>query len=120
MKLNDSYGIFVNSKIKNPDDILYQLTPEKADLIHAALLLTDEVGELVSPIKKHVIYNQELDMDNVIEELGDIEFALAMIRNRLGIHREDVLEHNVNKLNIRYAQGYSDELAKLRLDKEDE
>ena len=80
-----------------------------------------EAGELLDALKKHVFYNKPLDMENVTEELGDIEFYLQGLRARLNIARADTLQHNVDKLLVgekaRYKDGYTDEAAQLRRDK---
>lgn len=114
----EDYAAFVESLKKPGQAIIDSLDPKKADLLHMSVLLADECGELVGALKKHCIYGKELDFANVIEELGDIEFALSGIRTTLGIDRERVLSDNVFKLNKRYSSGvYSDEQAKARADK---
>jgi hypothetical protein len=51
--------------------------------------------------------------------LGDIEFYLQGIRKVFGIQRGDTLDANIDKLmNKRYPNGYSDEAAQARADKE--
>ena len=102
--------------------ILEDLTPITANLLHMAVGVSGEAGELVDAIKKHTIYNKPIDRENVIEELGDIEFYMEGIRNALGISRKDTLSHNINKLlsgkNARYSKGeYSNEQAQERRDK---
>jgi NTP pyrophosphatase (non-canonical NTP hydrolase) len=83
--------------------------------------LTGEVGELVDVFKRCLIYNQELDIDNALEELGDLEFYLAGLRNGLlmcgGQTRDQILEQNVAKLSTRYPDGYSNKAAADRADK---
>lgn len=64
------------------------------------------------------IYRKELDRENVIEELGDLEFYLEGIRQGLGLTREECLEHNIRKLSKRYeGLKYSDKAAQDRADK---
>ena len=109
------------SRLKKPgEDILASLTPDKVDLWHMVTLLNAEVGELTDAIKAYIIYNKEpLDMENVIEELGDIEFALEGLRSLLSIPRSITLEGNISKLSKRYSKGtYSDDAAILRADKQ--
>lgn len=114
----EDYAAFVESLKKPGQAIIDSLDPKKADLLHMSVLLADECGELVGALKKHCIYGKELDFKNVIEELGDIEFALSGIRTTLGIDRDRVLADNIFKLNKRYSSGsYSDEQAKARADK---
>lgn len=104
---------------KNGQDIINDLTPEKADLLHMAVGVSGEAGELLDAVKKAVIYNKEMDLENIIEELGDLEFYMSKIRQIVGITREEILKQNIDKLSIRYAKGkYSNDQAQERADKE--
>jgi len=112
----------VSSLVKPGQDIIDSLTPEKANLWHMVTGVGGESGELVDAIKKHVIYNKPLDRENVVEEMGDLEFYLQAIREELDITREETLEHNVNKLlsgeKARYKMGkFTDAQAQARADK---
>lgn len=103
---------------KPGDAIVASLTPDGADLLHMTVGVSGEAGELLDAVKKHVIYNKPIDRENVIEELGDLEFYMEGIRQILGINREETLEHNVAKLSKRYASmSYSDQQAQDRADK---
>lgn len=103
---------------KPAEHIHADLTATKIDCWHAATGIVGEAGELIDAIKKHVVYNRELDMQNVIEELGDIEFYMEQLRQSLGITRDETLEANLAKLNKRYASGaFSDAQAQARADK---
>lgn len=97
--------------------ILSRLTPDKVHVWHMSTGVVGEAGELSEAIKKHVIYNRPLDRVNVIEELGDLEFYMEGLRQGLGITREETIEHNIAKLNMRYSKGYSDAAAQQRADK---
>jgi NTP pyrophosphatase (non-canonical NTP hydrolase) len=105
---------------KNGEAIQSTMDPRKADLMHMVLGIAGEAGELVDAVKKHVIYGQPLNMDNVVEELGDLEFYLQGLRQCLDIGREEILQHNINKLTKRYGEKYSNEAAKARVDKEED
>lgn len=102
--------------------ILADLTPGAVNLWHAATGVATEAGELLDAIKKHVIYNRPLDRQNVIEELGDLEFYMEQVRQALSISREETLHMNFVKLadkdKGRYAKGYSDAAAQARADKQ--
>jgi NTP pyrophosphatase (non-canonical NTP hydrolase) len=103
---------------KKGEVIVYQMTPEKADLLHMAVGVAGEGGELLDAVKRHAIYDKDLDRENVVEELGDIEFFLEGVRQNLGITREETLVANIAKLGIRYVgHNYSDEQAQQRRDK---
>ena len=99
--------------------IAASLTPEKADALHMAVGASGEAGELLDGIKKWVVYEKELDRENIVEELGDLEFYLEGLRAGLGITREETLAHNITKLGKRYeGLQYSNEAAQLRADKQ--
>lgn len=120
--LETEYVAMVSNLAKPGADILATLTPEKCHLWHMNTGQSGESGELSDAIKRYVIYNKAIDLDNVIEELGDIEFYLEGIRQGLGITRERTLQANMTKLlkgkNARYATGaYSDVAAQQRADK---
>jgi NTP pyrophosphatase (non-canonical NTP hydrolase) len=77
-----------------------------------------EAGELLDAIKKATIYRMPIDRENVVEELGDIEFFLEGIRQQVGITRDETLDGNIAKLRVRY-EGfkYSNQAAQDRADK---
>lgn len=104
---------------KSGEDLVKEMTPLKAHLNHMVIGISGEAGELGDAIKKFSMYNKTLDLENVIEELGDLEFFLEGVRNKLGITRGQTLEHNMNKLGKRYKDfKYSDKQAHDRADKE--
>lgn len=90
----------------------------KMNLIHAALGVASDGGELVDAIKKHTVYGKLLDYDNVIEEMGDILWFLALTAKSIGTTLEVVMEANIEKLAKRYPEKYSDEAAIAREDKQ--
>jgi len=105
--------------VKPGKQIVYETTPYKAHLIHMALGISGEAGELLDVLKKHTMYNQPLDVHHLTEELGDLEFYLESLRQAVNITREATLAHNIEKLSIRYSLGkYSNEAAKDRADKQ--
>jgi NTP pyrophosphatase (non-canonical NTP hydrolase) len=119
--LEEWHATMVRALVKDPSRILDTLNTAQTDMIHAVLGIAGETGELVDAIKKMAIYNKPLDMENVIEEMGDIEFYMAQLRDRLMITRETVLAANIAKLNKRYAGGtYTDQAAQDRADKASE
>jgi len=104
----------VQDLLKDPNAILNGLTPDQLIKFIQFLGLAGEVGELIDAIKKHTMYTQSIDYNNVVEELGDIEFYLQVLRESCYITREQTLGANILKLRKRYAKGYSDEAAKER------
>jgi NTP pyrophosphatase (non-canonical NTP hydrolase) len=116
-----SFPSFVRAITKCPHDILSQLSPSKVNLIHAVFGVSGEAGELLDAVKKHVVYGKDLDHENIVEELGDLEFFLEMLRWELGISRDLVIQKNVEKLSKRYPNcTYTDKDALERKDKVNE
>lgn len=92
---------------------------QSAPLLHAAVGVAGEAGEILDCVKKVWANGKLLDLDHLVEELGDIEFYLEAVRQAVGVSRDEVLSSNQIKLVKRYPDlRYSDSLAQLRLDKE--
>jgi NTP pyrophosphatase (non-canonical NTP hydrolase) len=118
----DEYSEFVSGLFAPAEAI----SPEQARTLHAALGVAGEAGELADAIKKHVFYKQPLDVNNVIEEIGDILFYMQALLEATDIHVHphatlfDPMLANVKKLKKRYHTGsYSPEQAKERADKKE-
>lgn len=115
-----SYPDFVATLLKDGEELIATLTPEKAEAWHLATLLAGEAGELLDAIKKHVVYNRPLDLENVFEELGDIGFAFQGFLDFFGFTRGEIEAGNRAKLLKRFPNGYTDAAAQLRADKNPE
>ena len=87
------------------------------DMLHAALGVSSDAGELVDAVKKHLIYGKPLDADNVVEEIGDVMWFCALMCRAINVSLEEVAQANIKKLAKRYPETYSDILAIQRLDK---
>lgn len=95
-----------------------KLTPNQCELLHAAIGIAGEAGELLDAVRKHVFNGQPLDRENVIEELGDLCFYLEAACQAIKMKRADIEELNMAKLFERYKDGYSDQQAQERKDKQ--
>lgn len=99
-------------------------------IMHGAIGAAGEAGEIVAAVllneahavkalddaKKHWVYDKPLNKMKLIEEMGDQCFYLVALCNLLGVTLADVIEHNMDKLNRRYPQGYTDQAAIDRAD----
>jgi len=114
-----NYADMVATLAKPGDDILASMDGKDAHRMHMAIGVSGEAGELLDAIKKGVIYRKPLDRENIVEELGDIEFYMEGLRASLGITREETIEANIAKLSVRYnGMKYSDTAAQDRADKQ--
>lgn len=112
-----NYPFFVSQRFKTfPDSPI-------ESVLHAAVGVAGEAGELLDAVKKCWVYNKPLDIANVLEELGDIEFYLEAFRQQLedfarqDVSRDIIISGNIEKLLKRYPLGYSDAAAQARADK---
>lgn len=108
----------VKQLVKSGEVIANEITGDEAHLLHMAVGISGEAGELLDAVKKAVIYRKPLDRKNVVEELGDLEFYMEGLRFKLGITREETLAANIDKLGERYkGHQYSNQQAQDRADK---
>lgn len=113
------FSEMVSALAKSGDDISNEMNAVKAHLLHMAVGIAGEAGELLDAVKKSVIYNKPLDVANVIEELGDLEFYMEGLRQGVALTREETIQANISKLGVRYMGfKYTDESAQKRADKE--
>jgi len=120
-KIENDHISMVVKLSKKGSQLKNEQTPVRLELWHHATGIATEAGELLDMVKKVVIYNKPIDLQNAIEELGDLEFYMQGLRLVLGISREDTLRANIEKLAIRYkGHNYSDEQAQQRKDKQGE
>lgn len=105
------YSEFVRKLFKHFPD-------ERLEICHSAMGVSGEAGELCDALKKAAIYGKEIDLANIVEELGDLRFYMQTVMNRYHITDNEILDANANKLMDRYkGLVYTDEAAIARADK---
>lgn len=97
-----SHPDLVAALAKPGDAILESLTPQKADAWHHASCIPGEAGELFEPLVEHLFFSAgaPIDHDNLVEELGDIEFYLHGLRSNVGISYEEVAAQTTPNTNL--------------------
>jgi NTP pyrophosphatase (non-canonical NTP hydrolase) len=89
----------------------------KRDLIaEAAMGLGGEAGETLEVIKKHLYHGRELDLEALEAELGDVLWYLSALASHLGLSLEDVARNNIEKLERRHPDGFSEASSLARVD----
>lgn len=78
----------------------------KNQLMHFALGLAGEVGEVCDDIKKREFHGRDIPLAHTKEELGDVMWYVANVCSELGFDLQEVLEENVKKLKNRYSNLY--------------
>ena len=77
-------------------------------MIHAALGLTSEAGE-VSGILQKKYQGHPADRDHLIKELGDCLWMIAEACDAIDVPMEYVMAVNIKKLEERFPEGFSAE-----------
>ena len=80
-------------------------------LLHAAMGLCTESGELLEAVYKAKWSGEEFDVVNCKEELGDLFWYMAIIFRDLDLNLEEVLQINSDKLDKRYGAKFSEHAA---------
>jgi NTP pyrophosphatase (non-canonical NTP hydrolase) len=86
-------------------------TQENIRLLHAAIGLCTETGEIQDQLKKAVFYGKPLDKVNLAEELGDVFWYMAIMSDALGVSFADIMAKNIAKLKARYGSKFTENAA---------
>lgn len=85
-----------------------------AGLINGLMGLSGEAGELTDMFKKWIFHNAPLDQEHAKKEVGDVCWYIAMICHSMKWDLDDILQMNVDKLKVRYPEGFDTEKSNHR------
>lgn len=101
-----------------PNQLDYTYTLERLNqnvrLLHGAIGLCTESGELIDSLKKYIYYNKPLDIINLKEEIGDVLWYIALLCNALDCSMEEIMDTNIAKLKLRYENKFTEDSANNR------
>jgi NTP pyrophosphatase (non-canonical NTP hydrolase) len=80
-------------------------------LLHAAMGMATEAGEMLDALKKHIFYGKPLDEVNLLEEVGDSFWYSAVALDVLGSTFDEAQKINIAKLRKRYGAVFTSERA---------
>ena len=80
----------------------------KDRLLEGVMGLTGEAGECVDIVKKHLFQGHDLDREHLALELGDVAWYLSEMAHSIGYNFNDILQMNLEKINKRYPNGFSE------------
>ena len=101
-----------NAKRTEPKKYLFGNTGDVTPRIeHAILGISTEAGELTDTLKQAKIYGKALDNVNLIEEIGDVMWYMAILCDALDVSFETVWDKNIRKLRARFPEKYTDNKA---------
>lgn len=78
-------------------------------LLDGVLGLCGEAGEVSDMLKKHLFQGHDFKKDDLINELGDVMWYIALICESQHLSLNGVMQRNIDKLEKRYPQGFSSE-----------
>jgi NTP pyrophosphatase (non-canonical NTP hydrolase) len=82
-----------------------------ADLLHGAIGVATESGEILDAIKKHLYYGKPLDIPNLREEIGDVMWYLALLCRATDTDLSVVATVNIEKLRVRFPHSFDPDRA---------
>lgn len=104
----------LRSENKDFQALINRVDVRSIRLLHGAMGLDTESGEIMDSMKRHIIYGSDLNVVNIREELGDIMWYVALICDELEITIEQICQDNIDKLRKRYPDKFTRELAENR------
>ncbi|MFC4355329.1 nucleoside triphosphate pyrophosphohydrolase family protein [Chryseomicrobium palamuruense] len=75
-------------------------------ILNGTLGLCGEAGEVSDHVKKHLFQGHELNEDEIINELGDVCWYIAVLASGLNVSLEEIMQRNIRKLQARYPDGF--------------
>lgn len=87
------------------------LTGKQIRLLHAAMGLVTEAGEVMDQVKRHLFYGAELDEVNLVEEVGDGLWYASVLLDAVGSDFGKAMRDNHNKLARRFGKKWEREKA---------
>lgn len=99
---------FVKDALRTEASVVHDFDPR---VLHAAIGLVTESGELIDALKKSIFYGREIDMTNVKEEAGDILWYLAILFDAIGTDFTTEQKRVIEKLKTRFPEKFTEEAA---------
>lgn len=78
-------------------------------LLDGVLGLCGESGEVADMLKKHLFQGHDFKKEDLINELGDVMWYIALICESQHLSLNGIMVRNIDKLEKRYKDGFSTE-----------
>jgi len=87
--------------------------PNRLSLAYSMGGVGGEAGEYIDVVKKHLFHGVSLEKSktNALNELGDLLWGIAQAADAWGFNLEAVANANINKLLLRYPNGFDTKAA---------
>ena len=112
MKPSDFIKACVMREARDTQPIKDRLqSTENVRLLHAMIGMVTEAGEIQDQMKKAIFYGKSIDKVNLVEELGDVMWYIAIAADTLGVSLEEIMAKNNEKLEARYGKVFTETAA---------
>ena len=104
MDIHDYQRLAARTLIDRPG---FDIPDQDLMTIWNAIGLAGEAGEVADLVKKGIFHRHGLDMRKIQDELGDVIWYVAAMCTTLGFDLGMIMQTNIEKLKVRYPEGYS-------------
>lgn len=84
-------------------------------IANMAMGIAGEGGEIVDSIKKYMYQGHDLNTEDIVNECGDLMWYIGNLLNVLGEDMTDCKIRNIEKLRLRYPNGFEAEKSRDRV-----
>lgn len=113
MNAKDYQKEAIRTQIDKPG---FEIPERDLMLIWNALGLSGEAGEVADLIKKGIFHQHGIDKEKLKNELGDCLWYITALCVGLEVDLGEVMQGNVDKLKLRYPDGFTFADSKKRRD----
>lgn len=87
-----------------------QIGPQQIQILHAAVGIASESGEIMDILKKIMFTNKDMGEvgEHLAEELGDLLWYISLMCMSLHISIAEVMDRNISKLRARFPEKFED------------
>lgn len=112
LRIKEVYDKLKVAQLTEPDKLKF--TDQQIDIIHGALGLYSEAGEIIEEVIASAMEQREVDLTNLEEEAGDVMWYVALILRSVGSSFVKAARKNIAKLFARYPDKFNSESALVR------
>jgi NTP pyrophosphatase (non-canonical NTP hydrolase) len=117
MKASDYQKQAARTMIDQPG---FEIPGSEIMVVWNALGLAGEAGEVAELVKKGVFHRHTIDRAKLEQEIGDVLWYASALCTALGLDLGEIMQTNIEKLKVRYPNGYSSLDSQQRVDAQQE
>jgi NTP pyrophosphatase (non-canonical NTP hydrolase) len=104
MDANEYQKLAARTLIDKPN---FEIPDREIMAVWEAIGLAGEAGEVADHIKKGVFHQHGIDVEKLSKEIGDVLWYTAALCTTLNLDLSEIMQANIEKLKVRYPNGYS-------------